>query len=146
MNRSLAWVLVLGFMLVGFWLMGLGGGVRGAYRPSNKTALGAVRSALQVYYGDHNGRFPGDLSALVPGYLDSIPLLWDGGRGGKYPHSPTREVVNYAAGMAPADTGKWAYFNDPSDRSRWGSIIVDCAHGGARGAGSPAALTPWSSF
>ena len=147
MGRSLAWVLVFGFLVAGLWLSGLGRGVRDSYRPSNKGSLASVRSALQVYYGEHNGRFPADLSALVPKYLDSIPPLWDGkARGGKFPHPSTREVVNYAAGAAPADTGKWAYFNDPSDQARWGSFIVDCTHGAARGAKGSAVLAPWSAF
>jgi len=146
MSRSLAWVLVFGMVVAALWLSGLGRGVRDSYRPSNKASLGSVRSALQVYYGDHGGRFPGDLSALVPKYLESIPLLWDGSRGVKYPHPPTREVVNYAAGSGPGDTGKWAYFNDPSDQARWGGVVVDCAHEGARGARNRALSAPWSSF
>src|SRR3989339_177509 len=79
--------------------------------------LGSVRSALQIYYGDHDGRFPVDgLSCLVepseePGkgrYLDKMPVLWDNARSGReYPHPPTSEVAAYPAGAAPTDTGKW---------------------------------------
>ena len=117
-----------------------------------KSHLSSVRSAIQVYYGDHEGRFPADdLSCLVPKYLGAMPLLWDDSCSRrKYPHPPTREVVTYQRGEAPRDTGNWAYFNDPGHPASWGNFVIDCTHVEVlKGPGlfsAPRPGYPWSVF
>ena len=50
------------------------------YRPDDKrrlmkslASLHALRSALEIYKQDHNGRFPEALIDMVPQYLSSVP-------------------------------------------------------------------------
>ncbi|HOX22549.1 MAG TPA: hypothetical protein PLL10_03720 [Elusimicrobiales bacterium] len=40
-----------------------------------KAALGALRNALTMYFGDHQGKYPETLTALVPKYIKAIPVL-----------------------------------------------------------------------
>lgn len=118
-----------------------------------KSGLSAVRSALQVYYSDTEGFFPvDDLSSLAAGgrYLPAMPQLWDPGSRGEFPHPPTREVALYSGAQPLADTGKWAYFNDPADKTTWGKFVIDCTHPqvlkGKGLFGASRTGDPWSSF
>ena len=97
--------------------------------PGMKSHLSSVRSALQVYYGDHEGFPADDLSSLVTDgkSLPGLPELWSED-GAKYPHPPTRAVQTYRAGEPLRDTGRWAYFNDPADKAGWGNFLIDCTH------------------
>ncbi|MDA8131184.1 MAG: hypothetical protein M0011_06735 [Elusimicrobia bacterium] len=134
MNRPVIWALFFGFLAAAWLLLrtllGVGEGIRATYRPGNMTSLSSVRSALQVYYGDHEGRFPtDDLSCLMPDdkYLAEMPQLWPPKSTLGARHQPTREVSVYRRGEQLRDTGKWAYFNDPAD-PRWGNFAIDCTH------------------
>ena len=40
---------------------------------STKANLGALRSALSIYYSDMEGFYPTDINALVPKYIQQIP-------------------------------------------------------------------------
>lgn len=94
----------------------------------NASALGMVRGALQVYYGENEGKFPADaLQSVSSGgkYPDKMPELW-GSPEEKYPHPPTSGVVTYQT-MTIADSGKFAYINNPADPA-WGTVYIDCSH------------------
>lgn len=61
-----------------------------AHEAATKGNLGAIRSALSVYYGDNDGKFPTDITVLATAskYIASIPYAYlppyyvDGGGGG----------------------------------------------------------------
>lgn len=95
---------------------------------ATKNALGAVRSALQVYYGDNEGRYPTDnLASLLPDgkYINEIPVA-------KLPKTGHDDKANVNAGSVndpdPATGGGWAYFNDPNSPTTWGTFVVNCTH------------------
>lgn len=108
----------------------------GLLRKSNEGAskgnLGAIRSALSIYYGDMHGQYPSELTALTVGgkYLSVISMA-------KAPNYHTdSSAVRY--GKAPDDSGGWLYNNIPGD-ANMGSIMVNCTHTDTRG-------TTWTSY
>jgi prepilin-type N-terminal cleavage/methylation domain-containing protein len=81
-----------------------------------KGNLGALRSALSIYYGDMEGHFPADMYSLtVAGkYLSEIPAL-------RIPdYHPSTTVIRHnqftnAFGCGSGytlDTGQWIYWSD----------------------------------
>lgn len=93
------------------------------YRTEKQTQgqLGAVRSALSIYYGDMEGAYPADLLALtVAGkYLSKIPKA----DLPKHHWSSTK----VRSGARADDAGGWMYNNVPGDANR-GSFWVNCTH------------------
>ena len=65
-----------------------------AHEASWKGALGEMKSAASIYYGDHEGVWPGHLNDLVPDYFDAIPAD---------PNGNTKMVRRYDG------TGGWVY-------------------------------------
>ena len=134
---------------------------------ATKGALSSVRNALQVYYGDNEGWFPADdLSILTSNakYINTIPVA-------KLPttgHTDTAGVVALssmtAAGIfdgtgatsgagiptlelsVGAGGGGWAYFNNPTNASIWGTFMANCIHEDIKGQGSTLVYSPWTSF
>jgi len=102
-----------------------------ALEGATKANLGAMRSALSIYKGDHANRFPTSTNALTNGstiYLLEIPETK------VFPyHQPNRGVADYsdvAEGKSwpeLRDTGSWAYLNNPKSKF-FGSLWVDCTH------------------
>ncbi|HAH31801.1 MAG TPA: hypothetical protein DCL44_05755 [Elusimicrobia bacterium] len=95
---------------------------------SAKTNLALVRSALQIYYGDHNGVFPDTLYGLTPDYLNSVPDLQLPG------HEKTDKITmidsrkhETSLSSAVADSGGWLYFTN-KDSINSGMLIIDCSH------------------
>ena len=93
-----------------------------------KGSLALVRSALQIYYGDHNGVFPDDLAGLIPGYLEAIPDLQLPG------HTKTGKITvidskKHDNDLVPAitDSGGWLYFSS-TDSINFGMLLIDCSH------------------
>lgn len=90
--------------------------------------LGAIRSALHIYYGDNDGVYPRSLGELTKGgkYLRSIP------RAAAYLfHPPQSGFVDYPDNT-PRDSGAFGYAGDPA--SPWfGSVWVDCTHTDTKG-------------
>lgn len=88
-----------------------------------KGHLGALRSALSMYYGDTEGRYPVALDALVPKYLAAVPTL-------ELPdHPPTNfskvEMLAPSQSLAVTDSGMWLYF---SSGPLAGAVLIDCTH------------------
>ena len=48
--------------------------IRKSGEGASKGNLGALRSAMSIYYGDLEGQFPGDLAALTVGATGSVSL------------------------------------------------------------------------
>lgn len=106
------------------------GGDHGLIRKSNEGAtrgnLGAIRSALSIYYGDMEGLFPADPYTLTLGkkYMKTIPTA-------KLPpyHSDSNAIrlisgEDYKAGDLD-DTGGWLYVIDGENT---GTAAVNCLH------------------
>ena len=91
-----------------------------------KEALAAARSAIILYYGDLEGKYPASPAALVPSYLPAMPELELPG------HEKTAAIaVTDDAGTdlskAVTDSGGWLYFANPGSRY-FGMLILNCSH------------------
>ena len=110
-----------------------------------KGSLGAVRSALSIYYGDMEGTWPGDVYSLtIAGkYMATIPNI-------KVPdyHASTTIIRHnlytnaYGCGSGyQLDTGEWIYWSEDLGcsppigvRARTvGEIWVACSHTDTKG-------------
>lgn len=112
---------------------------------SMKGRLGAMRSAITIYYSDTEGTFPIDkLSCLTLNkkYLDEIPLVEVPSR-----HTATRNVKNNddfgLNAYRTMDPGEWFYWNWTTP-STWdpivqGNVWIGCTHRDSKD-------QPWSSF
>jgi len=93
-----------------------------ARESSVKGSLGALRSALSIYYSDTEGIFPpsGNLVPAMTGgsrYMDSIPQCRIPEPGN---HPGTNDVTDFAG--AYTDVGDWMYF------ASTGGVNVNCTH------------------
>ena len=96
---------------------------------ATRGSVGALRSAMTVYYGDAEGIYPyDDLTSLVPRYLASIPDA-------QMPpnHSKSNAVAVITSTSATLDDeGGWAYDNLSTDAG-WGTVMVNCVHNDSKG-------------
>ena len=96
-----------------------------------KGNLGAIRSALSIYYGDMEGNYPSDLAALTVNgkYLQTIPLA-------KTPnyHPDSASVADSTI----TDVGGWSYNNQPTNPN-FGTVLVNCTHTDTKG-------TVWTAY
>ena len=107
--------------------------IRNANEASTKGKLSSIRLALSVYYADHDGAYPADLSPLMePGsrYLTAMVPLYT------VQHGYLRQVDVLPAFDPAADSGNWGYVSSGSD---WGRVWVECTHADGRG-------TTWTSY
>lgn len=93
----------------------------------NAGNLGAIRSALSIYYGDMKGLYPTDPNTLtVQGkYMKAIPPAFIWGK-----HHPNTSDFHF--GRKSDDAGGWMYDNDPSS-DLMGTVMVNCTHTDGRG-------------
>lgn len=88
---------------------------------ATKGSLGAVRSAITVYYGDMEGAYPNDnlSQGFTPKYIAAIPVA-------KVPPlADNAAVATVSSGTAvTGNTGGWAYMNESAD-PRWGTFLVN---------------------
>src|SRR5437868_15196637 len=77
--------------------------IRKSSEGASKGNLGSIRSALSIYYGDMEGQYPDDLTALTLSgkYLATVPNA-------KTPnyHADSNAIVN---GVSSADGSAWLY-------------------------------------
>lgn len=92
-----------------------------------KAGLGAIRSALSIYYGDMEGQYPSNLAALTIGgkYLSALPAIGPLGL-----HPASNAVRN---GTVPTDEGGWLYDDSPVRSPNAGSVLINCTHTDAKG-------------
>lgn len=88
---------------------------------ATKGALGAIRSALSIYYTDTEGNSPvagGLLTALMTNgkYLNQVPSAQVPAPGN---HGIQTSVLDYAGVFT--DAGNWVYFST-------GAVAVNCTH------------------
>jgi len=102
--------------------------IRKSQEGATKGNLGALRSALTIYYGDNEGLWPTSLSTLEsitdssnnPKYLDEVPMV----KTGRREHSPTSDETDTASddvGSA-TDNANW-WFNTTN-----GKLKIACRH------------------
>ena len=94
---------------------------------ATKGNLGAIRTALSMYYEDMGKNYPRDFNALTIGgnYMSVIPSTRL-----KALHSPSSAVLQ---GKVSDDAGGWLYNNIVGDLN-FGKIAVNCTHTDMRGA------------
>lgn len=104
--------------------------------------LGAVSSALSIYYGDKEGRYPEDLEAFLkdPRYssMPRLPhadqfVLMDEHMKTDRPHwhKDTAKLRYLPSVDAADDLGGWGYVKDP-DSPDYGDFFVNCTHADMR--------------
>ncbi len=103
--------------------------IRKSNEGSAKGNLGAVRSALSIYYGDMEGVYPVNLIALTANgkYLSAIPKA----KAPNY-HVDTATARENNSTSAINDGGGWGYVNYPGD-SNFGTLWVNCSHTDTKG-------------
>ncbi len=106
--------------------------IRKSGEGASKGNLGAIRSALSIYYGDMEGQYPADLASLtVAGkYLGNVPVA----------KSPNYHVDSSAVtgGITSGDAGGWLYNNTTTD-ANLGTVLVNCTHTDTKG-------TVWTTY
>jgi prepilin-type N-terminal cleavage/methylation domain-containing protein len=100
---------------------------------NTKGNLGAIRSALSIYYGDTEGYYPTDtLTSLTVSnkYMNSIPVAKLPSVTGFNAGHPDTSLVTTET--TPAEHGGWSYDHITTD-SNWGRVLVACTHSDSRG-------------
>ncbi|MFC1679898.1 type II secretion system protein [Elusimicrobiota bacterium] len=96
--------------------------IRKSNEGATKGNLGAVRSALSIYYGDMEGYYPVNINSLTTGgkYMSALPKA-------KTPnyHSASASVFNASA--VGDGTQGWRYDNNTADPN-YGTLWVNCTH------------------
>lgn len=101
-------------------------------RKSNEGAtrgnLGAVRSALSIYYGDMEGVYPDNVTALTINtkYMKSVPTVK------VPPHHPDTNGVVQTEQTTSDVSGGWGY-NNTATASNFGTVWVRCTHTDTKG-------------
>jgi general secretion pathway protein G len=132
-----------------------------------KGNLGAIRSALAIYYADMEGWYPSNCAmgcasaaqytspSALPSlttnnkYLASIPLpsvpdyhlpatSWVGGIEQDVVLAPGSSIAAFPYWEINGG-GIWTYFSSPSNQASWGQVFVGCTHTDTKG-------TQWSSY
>ena len=94
-----------------------------------------IRSALNIYYGDNEGQYPDDLTALTANgkYIVLLPPAYAAG----YHPATNSQQVSRISGI-PSDFGGWFYDDIPASNS-YGKVVVNCTHADTKG-------VVWSTF
>lgn len=107
---------------------------------ATKGGLSAVRSSLQVYYGDNEGYFPfDDLTILTDDgkYINAIPEAKLPGTGLGDSNAvmtySTHSATGFEENDSAEDVGGWAYANDSGTNSSWGDFHVNYTGGDLKG-------------
>jgi general secretion pathway protein G len=108
--------------------------IRKSSEGASKGNLGALRSAMSIYYGDMEGSYPSNISALTIGgkYMGAIPPA----RAPNY-HADSSETTLYSAG-GMTDVGGWAYI-DVATNANMSNVYVNCWHTDTKG-------TVWTAY
>lgn len=114
---------------------------------ATKGALGMLRSASSIYYGNSEGQYPDTLEAMIdPEYLKEIPKTKLGDHKetaawtayGNEVCGPKKEYGHEIDASKLKDTGGWGYVADPQSECS-GYIFVDCTHKDTKG-------RPWPEY
>ena len=99
--------------------------IRKSNEGATKGNLGAIRSALSIYYGDMEGTYPTNMSSLTVSskYLGSIPKA----KVPSYHGDSSAFVNNSVMAESGGSTGGWRYNNVVGD-TNLGTMWVNCTH------------------
>ena len=102
--------------------------IRKSSEGASKGNLGALRSAMSIYYGDLEGVYPASMQSLTIGgkYLTVIPSA----KAPNYHADGAGETLLSAAGIT--DVGGWSY-NDIATNANVGNVLVSCTHTDTKG-------------
>ena len=100
--------------------------IRKSSEGASKGNLGAIRSALSIYYGDMEGQYPADMEALTVNgkYLSTVPSA----KAPNY-HSDTSVIANL---VNSNDGAGWSY-NNTANNANQGTVLVNCTHTDTKG-------------
>jgi general secretion pathway protein G len=111
--------------------------IRKSSEGASKGNLGALRSAMSIYYGDMEGSYPANVTALTIGgkYLSALPLA----KAPNY-HADGSAVVTLAdpadmitaTNANPTNVGGW-YYNNQATNANVGNVLVNCTHTDTKG-------------
>lgn len=100
-----------------------------------KGALGAVRAALSIYYGDHEGTYPESFNELIPNYLRGVPFTQLPGT-----NCASGADIQFLKGVSTDDeirdllTSKGGYFYVYDENSKMhGYFGVNCKESDSKG-------------
>jgi prepilin-type N-terminal cleavage/methylation domain-containing protein len=102
--------------------------IRKSSEGASKGNLGAIRSALSIYYGDMEGQYPASVNALtIAGkYMTTVPVA-------KAPNYHSDSAAETAGALtALADGGGWFYVDAATD-ANVGNVFVRCTHTDTKG-------------
>jgi len=112
--------------------------IRKSSEGASKGNLGALRSAMSIYYGDLEGTYPATMGALtIAGkYLTVIPNA----KAPNYHPDGATEIASSTGGggfggtvaAAPSDAGGW-YYNNTAGNPNIGNAMVNCTHTDTKG-------------
>lgn len=90
---------------------------------NTKAGLASLRSAIQVYFAEHNAYPEDDLECLVKDgkYIPEIPITQIPGTN----HNDSNKVLLQSE---ITDEGGWIYYNDKKKPRTWGNVTVNCSH------------------
>ena len=97
--------------------------IRKSNEGATKGNLGAIRSALSIYYGDMEGYYPLNMASITTGgkYMSSIPKS-------KTPnYHPDTSATTNASLVGDDAAGGWRYNNVTGD-ANYGTLWVNCTH------------------
>ena len=102
--------------------------IRKSSEGASKGNLGALRSAMSIYYGDLEGIYPASVDALTIGgkYLGQIPPA----RAPNY--HPDSSVTTLFSVSGISDAGGWAYM-DLVTNANMSNVYVNCSHTDTKG-------------
>lgn len=126
-------VVVILAILTTIALPKFGNVIRTANEGSTKAKLGAIRSAITIYYVDSDGQYPSDLVQFQqPGnkYVSGIPAAYT------FTHGNSTNINYSVTKDTTADSGDWGYVTAGIDK---GTIWVQCTHTDVKG-------TTWTNY
>ncbi|OGS22619.1 MAG: hypothetical protein A2252_03300 [Elusimicrobia bacterium RIFOXYA2_FULL_39_19] len=111
-----------------------------------KGNLGTLRSTLNIYYSDNDGKYPYDtLASIVPKYIKKVPDCVLPGSHQDTTSAVTADGADSPDALTPSDTSGWCYENI-STEGNWGDICVNCSfHTDDNNSGGVNSAA-WSSF
>lgn len=110
---------------------------------ATKGNLGALRSALSIYYGEQEGVYPNTLATLASEakYIEAIPAVKTGPHSGAaHADGLSSEAAFVSAsytskpGTVPtSDTGNWGYWSNASTTPTMAGVFVNCTGTDSKG-------------
>lgn len=103
--------------------------IKKSHEATTRANLTALRNAIAIYYGDHEGKFPSkeivqELTSENGKYIKFIPEVYC---------PPYHDISNEITTEPTGDSGKWAYQAEDSNDRQWGEIWIDCNHADSKG-------------